>query len=67
MWTNKAPCLNRMFLPSDGPFMKARQWYKQFYNPRARRQEFLDECEGLYVPRGAVAYSDPQPDTEGAA
>lgn len=58
VWTNKAPCLNGMFIPSDGPFMKARIWYKQFYNPRANRQEYLDKCEGVYVPKGAVAYSD---------
>ena len=54
---NKAPCLNGLFLPSDGPFMKARIWYKQFYNPKTMQQEFLDQCEGVYVPRGAVAYS----------
>jgi 3-ketosteroid 9alpha-monooxygenase subunit A len=34
-----------------------RIWYKQFYNPRAQKQEFLDQCEGTYVPRGAVPYT----------
>lgn len=58
VWTNKAPCLNGMFLPSDGPFMKARMWYKQFFNPRAKKQEYLDQCEGYYVPKGAVPYTD---------
>lgn len=58
VWANKGPCLNGLFLPSDGPFMKARIWYKQFYNPRARKQEFLDQCEGTYVPRGMVAYTE---------
>jgi 3-ketosteroid 9alpha-monooxygenase subunit A len=57
VWTNKAPCLNGLFIPSDGPFMKARIWYKQFYNPRAKKQEFLDQCEGVYVPKGAVPYT----------
>ena len=38
--------------------MKARIWYKQFYNPRARKNEFLEQCEGMYVPRGAHAYSN---------
>lgn len=58
VWTNKGPCLNGLFIPSDGPFMKARIWYKQFYNPRAMKQEFLDQCEGYYVPKGAVPYTD---------
>ena len=53
VWTNKAPCLNGLFIPSDGPFMKARIWYKQFYNPRAKKQEYLDQCEGVY----AVSYT----------
>jgi 3-ketosteroid 9alpha-monooxygenase subunit A len=37
--------------------MKARMWYRQFYNPRAQAQEFLDQCEGVYVPKGAIAYT----------
>lgn len=57
VWINKAPCLQGLFLPSDGPFMKTRIWYKQFYNPRANKHEYLEQCEGTYVPRGAVAYS----------
>jgi 3-ketosteroid 9alpha-monooxygenase subunit A len=57
VWTNKAPCLQGLFLPSDGPFMKTRIWYKQFYNPRANKHEYLDQCEGSYVPRGQLAYS----------
>ena len=57
VWVNKAPCLNGMFIPSDGPFMKARIWYKQFYNPRERAPEFLDKCEGVYVPNGIEPYN----------
>ena len=57
VWTNKAPCLNGLFVPSDGPFMKARIWYKQFFNPRERKQEFLDKVEGVYVPNGIPAYT----------
>ena len=57
VWSNKAPCLAGLFIPSDGPFMKVRVWYKQFYNPRAKTQEFLDQCEGVYVPRGATPYT----------
>lgn len=58
VWTNKAACIDGMFLPSDGPFMKARIWYKQFYNPRAKQQEYLDQCEGYYVPKGAKPFTD---------
>lgn len=58
IWAHKAPCISGLYLPSDGPFMKTRVWYKQFYNPRAKKQEFLDQCEGVYVPRGAVPYTE---------
>jgi 3-ketosteroid 9alpha-monooxygenase subunit A len=58
IWMNKGACLNALFLPSEGPFMKARIWYKQFYNPRVQKQEFLDQCEGVYVPRGMVPYTE---------
>jgi 3-ketosteroid 9alpha-monooxygenase subunit A len=60
VWQNKAPCLSGLFIPSDGPFMKARIWYKQFYNPRAMKKEFTDQSDGVYVPRGATPYTDPQ-------
>lgn len=56
-WSTKGPCINGLFIPSDGPFMKARIWYKQFYNPRANRQEYLDRCEGVYVPKGIEPYT----------
>lgn len=57
VWRSKEPCLNGMFLPSDGPYMRARMWYKQFFNPRAKKQEFLDRCKGVYVPHGAIPYT----------
>jgi 3-ketosteroid 9alpha-monooxygenase subunit A len=57
VWTKKGPCLNGLFLPSDGPFMKARIWYKQFYNPRAKRKEYLDQCEGMYHVQGVLPYT----------
>ncbi|HSV78149.1 MAG TPA: Rieske 2Fe-2S domain-containing protein [Ramlibacter sp.] len=60
VWRHKAPCLNGLFLPSDGPFMKTRLWYKQFYNPRARRDELLEQCEGVYLPRGVQPYTAEQ-------
>lgn len=57
VWVHKQPCVNGLFLPSDGPFLKARTWYKQFYNPRVMQQTFLEQCEGTYVPRDVAAYS----------
>ncbi|MEL4180312.1 Rieske 2Fe-2S domain-containing protein [Roseateles sp. PN1] len=57
VWNHKAPCLNGLFIPSDGAFMKARIWYKQFFNPRAKKSEYLEQCEGLYVPKGIPAYT----------
>ena len=40
--TTRRPCINGLFIPSDGAFVKARIWYKQFFNPRAKKQEYLD-------------------------
>ncbi|KGH28167.1 MULTISPECIES: Rieske 2Fe-2S domain-containing protein [Comamonas] len=57
VWTQKAPCLNPLFIPSDGAFHKARIWYKQFYNPRAKAHEYQDQSEGTYVPRGMIGYT----------
>ena len=61
VWTNKGPCLNGLFIPSDGPFMKARIWYKQFFNPRAKKHEDLEQCEGFYVPKGIPPFTDGAP------
>jgi 3-ketosteroid 9alpha-monooxygenase subunit A len=47
VWKYKRPCLNVLQVPGDGPFHKGRIWYKQFYNPRARKQEFLKQVEGV--------------------
>ena len=58
VWQFKKPAINVMQLPGDGPFRQSRAWYSQFYNPRAMKQEFLDQCEGYYVPKGAVPYTD---------
>jgi 3-ketosteroid 9alpha-monooxygenase subunit A len=52
VWANKRPCINGMFLPSDGAFRKARIWYKQFYNPRANKDEYLRQVQGIFVPVG---------------
>jgi 3-ketosteroid 9alpha-monooxygenase subunit A len=36
IWRTKGPAINIRRLPTDGPFPRARTWYRQFYNPRAR-------------------------------
>jgi 3-ketosteroid 9alpha-monooxygenase subunit A len=46
VWANKRPAINILQVPGDGPFHKARIWYKQFYNQRARKNEFLKQVEG---------------------
>lgn len=58
VWTQKGPCLNPLFIPSDGAFLKARIWYKQFFNPRNKTAEILEQCEGIYVPRGMIGYTE---------
>lgn len=49
IWANKAPCINPLAVPNDGPYGKVRTWYKQFYNPRSRAQEFQDRVNGVTV------------------
>ena len=52
VWGNKRPCFKGLFVQGDGAFIKQRIWYKQFYNPRAQRGEFLKQCEGIHLARG---------------
>jgi len=58
VWTYKRPNVHGMYMPGDGAFRKARFWYKQFYNPRARKQEFLGQAEGIHVPQGMKGAPD---------
>jgi 3-ketosteroid 9alpha-monooxygenase subunit A len=48
VWRHKQPCLKGLFVQGDGPFLKQRAWYKQFYNPRAKRAELLKGVDGVY-------------------
>ena len=58
VWSQKAPNINGMYLPSDGAFIRARAWYKQFYNPRAKYEEYEEQFEGpVYVPKGTEPYT----------
>jgi 3-ketosteroid 9alpha-monooxygenase subunit A len=52
IWNNKAPAVNILQIPTDGPFDKNRIWYKQFYNPRAKAKDFLSRIEGVHFVRG---------------
>jgi len=48
VWQNKAPALSILALPSDGPFAKARAWYRQFYHPRAEASKLQDRVRGIH-------------------
>ena len=52
VWRHKRPCLKGLFVQGDGPFLKQRAWYKQFYNPRAMRAELLKGVDGVYTVGG---------------
>ena len=52
IWNNKAPAVNILQIPTDGPFDKNRLWYKQFYNPRARQKDFIGRIEGVHFVKG---------------
>lgn len=52
IWANKRPCIHPLMVKGDGPFDKVRIWYKQFYNPRVRAEEFQARVNGKYVVRG---------------
>jgi len=57
VWNNKAPCFNILQVADDGPFGKARTWYRQFYNPRAQAAPIRSRAEGVHgvpgVPLGS--------------
>lgn len=52
VWQHKAPNVKGLYVQGDGPFLKQRAWYRQFYNPRAKREELLKNVEGVYGARG---------------
>jgi 3-ketosteroid 9alpha-monooxygenase subunit A len=64
IWKNKAPCINILQVADDGPFGKARIWYRQFYNPRAEAAKIMSRAEGVHgvlgVP-GASSFPSWQP------
>jgi 3-ketosteroid 9alpha-monooxygenase subunit A len=52
LWLNKRPATKILQIVDDGPYHKLRQWYRQFYNPRARVAEITRGLDGLYGIRG---------------
>jgi len=52
IWANKRACTHPMMVRGDGPFDKLRVWYRQFYNPRSRAEEFQKRVNGHYVTKG---------------
>jgi 3-ketosteroid 9alpha-monooxygenase subunit A len=56
IWANKRACLGPMMVQGDGPFDKVRIWYKQFFNPRARAEEFQKRVNGRIVVKGTSTH-----------
>jgi len=52
VWANKAPALKILQVNADGPFHLERIWYRQFFNPRARRLEFQKRVNGMHRIKG---------------
>ncbi len=52
LWRNKRPATQILQIVDDGPYHKLRQWYRQFYNPRARVAELTRGVDGRYGIRG---------------
>ena len=48
VWSAKRPCFQVLQLRSDGPYDKARAWYRQFYNPREQAAKRQARIEGIY-------------------
>ncbi|ROH86752.1 (2Fe-2S)-binding protein [Stagnimonas aquatica] len=60
VWKHKKPCLKGLFVQGDGAFLKQRAWYKQFYNPRAQREELLKNVEGVWLANGMPGMPEQQ-------
>jgi 3-ketosteroid 9alpha-monooxygenase subunit A len=61
IWANKEACVQPMQIPFDGPYSRVRQWYKQFYNPRAMEAEFHKKANGTVVTFGEGPRADLAP------
>jgi len=59
VWNYKAPALTVMKLNEDGPFDKARMWYRQFYNPRSEAAKYQDRVRGIHRIPGVPGLNEP--------
>lgn len=48
IWQNKAPALNVLQQPKDGPFNKGRHWYKQFYDLAENTEKYHAKRNGTH-------------------
>jgi len=48
IWTHKSPAIKPMAMKSEGPFLKCRQWYGQFYSPRDQATGVQQTVNGVY-------------------
>lgn len=60
VWGNKRPALNIMQIATDGPFHKARIWYKQFYHPRSETRRIVSPIEGVHIVPGTPGWPFPK-------
>lgn len=49
VWMSKKPALRVLQLTSDGVYHKTREWYRQFYNPRAEVEARRAGVNGVYT------------------
>ena len=48
IWQNKTPALKPMAMKTEGPFLKGRKWYSQFYAARDDIQATQETVNGNY-------------------
>jgi len=51
-WSVKKPAFKILQTNADGPFHLERIWYKQFFNPRTKREDYTKRVNGLHRIRG---------------
>jgi 3-ketosteroid 9alpha-monooxygenase subunit A len=58
VWAHKRPATTVMQMPTDGPFMVGRTWYRQFFNPRAQAAGIVAPVTGIHYVPGIPAFAD---------
>mgnify|MGYP000544644659 CR=1 FL=1 len=57
----KKPALKPMAMKTEGPFLKGRKWYSQFYADRADVKSTQDAVNGLYHVPGVQTPAERNP------